>query len=317
MGGALALVLGGLLVLTAGGEALVRGASALALRLGLTPLFIGLTVVAFGSSAPELAVSVNAVVDGLGDVAMGNVVGSNVANVALVIGLAALVRPLTVEAKLVRIDMPIMLACSLLVCAMMLTDGRIGRAEGALLVGLLAGYMVFCVWEVRRGRPVAQDGADGGVTPPGARIVPNALLIVTGLAGLALGASLFVRGAVLLAEMLGLSAAVIGLTVVAVGTSLPELATSVVAAWRRQGDIAVGNVVGSNIFNLLAVLGCTALVLPVVAGGIGVADLTAMLLVAAVLWLMVARGARVNRLEGLGLLVFYVAYTGWLLSYHP
>ncbi len=310
----LALAACGLIVLLVGGELLVRGAAALAMRLGLTPLFVGLTVVAFGTSSPELAVSLKAALDGIGGLALGNVVGSNIANIALILGVAALIRPLSVEAKLVRIDMPIMLGCSLLITLLVMMNAGIGRFAGGLLVLLLLGYLGFSIWEVRRERPEIQEEFASAAPAADPRVAVQLLFIVVGLAGLAFGANLFVRGAVDIAVSLGITAEVIGLTVVALGTSLPELATSAVASWRRQGDIAAGNVVGSNIFNLLCVLGITALVVPVAAGEVGIIDMGVMVLLAALLWLMTVRGVRVDRREGGLLLAIYISYIAWLVA---
>ncbi len=303
----------GLVILLAGGEALVRGAAALALRLGLTPLFVGLTVVAFATSSPELAVSLKAALDGIGGLALGNVVGSNIANIALILGVAALIRPLSVEAKLVRIDVPIMLGCSLLVTVLVVMNAGLGRLAGSMLVVLLGGYLVFSIWEVRRERPDVQQDVAAAATTRSRALALQLVLIAGGIAGLAFGASLFVRGAMEIAVSLGVSAEVIGLTVVALGTSLPELATSVVASFRRQADIAVGNVVGSNIFNLLCVLGITAVVVPVAAGAVSVIDLAVMMAVAVLLWLMTIRGVYLNRWEGGLLLAIYCAYMVWLV----
>ncbi|MCC5868778.1 MAG: calcium/sodium antiporter [Gammaproteobacteria bacterium] len=305
----------GLVVLLVGGELLVRGAAALALRLGLTPLFVGLTVVAFGTSSPELAVSLKAALDGIGGLALGNVVGSNIANIALILGVAALIRPLSVEAKLVRIDMPIMLACSVLVTVLVLLNAGLGRLAGGVLALLLLGYVGFSIWEVRRERPEIQEEFASAAPVVNPRVPLQLLLIVVGLAGLGFGASLFVRGAVDIAVSLGVSAEVIGLTVVALGTSMPELATSAVASWRRQADIAVGNVVGSNIFNLLCVLGITALVIPVAAGEVGIIDMGVMVALALLLWIMTVRGVRVNRWEGGLLLALYILYIAWLVGW--
>lgn len=304
----------GLVVLLVGGELLVRGAAALSLRLGLTPLFVGLTVVAFGTSSPELAVSLKAALDGIGGLALGNVVGSNIANVGLILGVAALIRPLNVEAKLVRIDMPIMLGCCLLISVLVLMNAGIGRLAGGVLTVLLIGYLGFSIWEVRRERPDIQDAFASAAPAADPRVALQLVFILIGLAGLGFGASLFVRGAVDIAVLLGVSAEVIGLTVVSLGTSLPELATSAVASWRRQGDIAAGNVVGSNIFNLLSVLGITALVVPVAAGEVGIIDMGVMVLLALLLWMMTVKGVRVNRLEGGLLLAIYVGYITWLVA---
>ena len=314
---ALVAVLAGLAILTLGGEALVRGAAGLALRFGLTPAVIGLTVVAFGTSSPELAVSIDAARAGLDGIAVGNVVGSNIANVALICGIAALVRPLVVEARLVRVDIPLMLAASVAVAALLLVGGGIGRLAGALLVAALVAWIAWRIVVVRRESDAVRDEFGAGIDTILAFPLGQIALIVLGIGTLALGATLLVNGATVIARGLGLTPAVIGLTVVAVGTSLPELATSVVAARRNQGDIAVGNIVGSNLFNLLAILGLTALVLPLSRAEVTVIDLGVMLATSAALWAILWRGVRVGRVAGALLLASWLVYMGWLLLVQP
>jgi cation:H+ antiporter len=304
------LFLGGLVLLIAGGELLVRGASALALRLGMTPLVVGLTVVAFGTSSPELAVSVGAAWTGNADVALGNVVGSNIFNVLFILGAAALVTPLVVSRQLVIWDAPIMVG----VCAMLLLlalDGQVGRGDGVLLVAGLAAYLGFALWLSRREALPGDDAA-----PPGDPWWRSSLLIVAGLGLLVVGAGWLVDAAVALARGLGLSELVIGLTIVAAGTSLPEVVTSIVAALRGQRDIAVGNVVGSCIFNVLAVLGITAAVAP---EGVAVApaaltfDIPVMIAVAAACLPIFFTGHVIARWEGGLFLFYYAAYTAYVI----
>jgi cation:H+ antiporter len=307
--GALYLIAGSVL-LWFGAETFVRCSAALALRMGLTPLAVGLTVVAFGTSAPELGVSLDSTLSGLGEVATGNVVGSNIANVALVLGLAALVRPIEVRARLLRLDVPVVLLASVLV-AVLFRDGELGRAGGGLLLASLVAYLA---WQLRMARREA--GAPGPHVGRKAARRPLpviATLIVVGLGMLALGSHAFVDGAELLAAQLGVSPALIALTIVAVGTSLPELATSIVAAARGEGDIAVGNVVGSNAFNLLGILGVTALVRPIARGAVSPVDFGVMIAFALVLLPVMRTGYRISRLEGGLLLAGYVAYLGWLV----
>ncbi|MEJ2483033.1 MAG: calcium/sodium antiporter [Gemmatimonadota bacterium] len=303
-------LIAGSVLLWFGAETFVRSSSALALRMGLTPLMIGLTVVAFGTSAPELGVSLISTVRDLGDVATGNVVGSNIANVGLILGLAALVRPIRIEPKLIRLDVPLVVAASLLV-ALLFGDGVLSRLEGGFLMLLLVGYIALSLRKSRLEVTVDLPpvGRATGRRPVG--IVVG--LVAAGLAMLVMGSFAFVNGAEDLAIRLGVSPAVVGLTVVAVGTSLPEAATSVVAAWRGQGDIAVGNVVGSNLFNLLAILGVTALVRPVVRGDVTMPSFALMIALAIALVPLMRSGFRVNRLEGSGLLLAYVAYLYWLM----
>ena len=241
-------LIGGLLLLAGGGELLVRGASSLAARLGMSSLVIGLTVVAFGTSAPEVAVSVGATLEGRGAIAVGNVVGSNLFNVLLILGASALIVPLAVSRQILRVDVPLMICASIL-CLVMAVDGRYGWSDGVLMLLSFTAYVVFTVREGRR-----QAALDQPETPAFS-FGMAVLLVVGGLALLVLGAHYFVEGAVALARSLGMSEAVIGLTIVAAGTSLPEVATSLTAAVRGQRDIAVGNVVGSNIFNVLLILG--------------------------------------------------------------
>lgn len=312
MGLTLSLGTVGLLLLYFGGEWLVQGASSLAARFGVSQLAIGLTIVALGTSAPELVVSINAALSGASDISVGNVVGSNIANITLILGLAALIYPVTVQVKLVRLDAPLMVAASIGLVLVML-DGEASRLEGVVLLVSLGAYMVFTLWEVRRApaelrseiKSVAPDG------PVGPRW--SALLIVAGLVFLMLGGQLLVTAAVDLATFVGLSEAVIGLTIVAVGTSLPELATSVVAALKGQGDIAVGNVVGSNLFNILGILGATAILRPLALGAISWVDLGVMVAVAVVLMLLITLRARLGRVEGFCLLAGFVGYTSWLV----
>lgn len=243
----------GILGLFFGGEYLVRGASSIARRFGISPLVIGLTIVGFGTSAPELLVSVNAALAGQPGISIGNVLGSNIANVLLILGVSATIAALIIPARRLVRDLAIMLLGTGMVWVMLL-DGVISRLEGGILVAGLAGflYLAFASGSV----PQEDD-------PLETSIGKAALMIVFGLAALVIGANLLVNSASTMARAFGVSEAVIGLTVVAVGTSLPELATSVIAAFRRQTDIAVGNVVGSNIFNLLGILGITALITPI------------------------------------------------------
>ena len=306
-------ILFGFGLLYGAGDLLVRGSSRLALGFGISPLVVGLTVVAFGTSAPELAVSVNAALLGRDDIAIGNVIGSNICNIGLIVGLTGLVRAIRVENQLIRVDMPIMLGCSVLLLGLLL-DGRIARAEGALLATGIVAYVAFTLVMARRQgaasavAPSLRDGESRG------RLLLSLTLVIAGVAGLTLGARVFVEGAVTVALALGISTAVVGLTVVAVGTSLPELATSVVAALRREGDIAIGNVVGSNIFNILSILGITALIRPLSIGGVRLVDVGVMLGFALVLWLFMTWRRQVTRTEAGILLAAYLAYLVWLVS---
>lgn len=304
-------LIAGLIGLVAGAELLVRGASRLALAAGLSPLVVGLTVVAFGTSSPELATSVTASLKGQAGLALGNVVGSNIFNVLVILGLAAIAAPLRITAQIVRLDVPFMLGVSVLV-PLLAMDLRFSRGEGLLLVGLLVGYTAALVALARRtgerDEPAEEPARDGSP-------VASVLLVAAGLGLLVVGSNGLVGSALVIARSLGLSELIIGLTIVAAGTSLPELATSVVATVRGQRDIAVGNVIGSNTFNLLCVLGGAVLV----AGDVPVApealrfDLPVMLAVALACFPMLVTGRTLSRAEGVVLVVYYLAYTGFLL----
>ncbi len=309
----------GLVVLVAGAELLVRGASRLALRLGISPLVIGLPVVAFGTSSPEMAVSVRSGLVGQADIALGNVVGSNIFNVLAVLGLAALMAPLVVKQQLVRFEVPLVVGLSVLILVMV-QDGRIGALDGLLLVGGLIAYMVFVIRQSRREAAAVQAeyakelGNAGGEWL--ARLPVQIACVIGGLGLLVLGATWLVDSAVAIARALGMSDMVIGLTIVAAGTSFPELATSVVAAMRGERDIAVGNVVGSSVFNLLGILGIAALVTP---GGLSVApalvnfDIPVMIAVAFACLPIFATGHRIARWEGAMFLGYYMVYVAYLI----
>ena len=308
---ALALLGAGLALLLVGAEALVRGASALAATWGVSPLMIGLTVVAFGTSAPELAVSIGSILTERQDIAVGNVVGSNIFNVLFILGASALVTPLAVTRQLVRLEVPILIVVSV-ASLVMAWDGQVGRIEGIVLV---VGLLAYTAFAIRQGRKEGNSSGGAAAAPP-----PNMLLqiayVVGGLALLVLGARWFVEGAEAIARWLGVSELIIALTIVAGGTSLPELATSVVASLRGERDIAVGNVIGSNVFNLLGVLGLTALVAP---HGVTVApdalafDLPVMVAVAVVCLPVFFTGALISRWEGGLFVAFYAGYLAYLV----
>jgi cation:H+ antiporter len=317
----LILFLVGFPLLIGGAEFLVRGASKIFGALGISPLVIGLTVVAFGTSAPELAVSVRGSLEpgnAGADIAIGNIVGSNVINVLLILGLAAVITPLRVRHQLIRFDVPLMIAASFAVWALG-ADGLLSRWDGVILFGALLAYLVFTFFAARRDKKAAAAlGIEEEDVEPlsGKMIAINGLFLVGGIAGLALGAQWLVDGAVQLATWMGVSELVIGLTVVAIGTSLPEVATSVVASIRGERDIAVGNVVGSNLFNLLCVLGLTALLPPagmaVNASAIRI-DLPIMCAVAVVCLPIFFTEGRIRRWEGWVLLAFFAIYIAFTL----
>ncbi len=316
----LLLFVAGLVLLLLGAELLVRGASRLALALGLAPIIVGLTVVAIGTSAPELAVSVGGALSGTPDLALGNVVGSNIANVLLILGLVALIVPLVVHRQLVWLDVPLMIAASLL-CFGMALDGRIARWEGGVLLACAIAYIVFLIRMARRHPeqvptdPALSD-AESAESAPKVGVGRQCLLMAAGLTMLIVGARLLVDAATQTASALGLSDLVIGLTVVAVGTSLPEIATSILSAIRGQRDLAVGNIVGSNIFNLLLVLGATAMI---ASDGVPVSpaamrfDLPVMTAVAVACLPIFFNGHRIARWEGALFLGYYIAYVAYLL----
>jgi len=303
----------GLVALYFGAEALVKGGAGLALRLGLTPLVIGLTVIAFGTSSPEMVVSVQAAQAGNGAIAIGNVVGSNICNIALILGLCALISPLRADLQVIRREVPIMIGVAVL-ALLVLADGHVARWEGGILLAALLAYTVVTVRQARAATAAAgADFADelGQGKPLGLGL--STVAVAGGLAVLVVGSHLFVAGAVTLATRWGMSQMAIGLTIVAVGTSLPELATSLLAAIKRQGDVAIGNIVGSNIFNVLGILGIAALVRPLEAPDLAPLDLGVMLLVSVALLPVVRSGGRVSRAEGAALLAVYLGYTFWLL----
>lgn len=307
------LLIGGFAALVFGADLLVRGASRLAAAAGIPALVIGLTIVAFGTSAPELAVSLDSALSGSPDIALGNVVGSNIFNVLLILGLSALAAPLAVSAQLVRFDVPIMIAGSVLLWVLAL-DNHLGRVEGAVLATLIVLYTVF---QIRQGRRAgAESASDADCAPQPNRMMFNVALIVGGLLLLVAGSRALVIGATGIARSLGVSELLIGLTIIAAGTSLPELATSVLASLRGERDIAVGNVIGSNIFNIFSVLGFTALVAP---QGVQVAeaalkfDIPVMTAVAFACLPVFFRKHLIARWEGGVFLAYYIAYTAYLV----
>jgi cation:H+ antiporter len=307
-------ILGGLLLLAVGAEGLVRGSTSIALRLGVTPLVIGLTIVAFGTGSPELMVSIEAAQSGNSGIALGNIVGSNISNIALILGVAALARPMQVKSVLLRRETPLMIAVTLLVCGLLL-DGTLGRFDGALLICGAVAYTVGAYKAAKRDRQadVAAEYEHALEQRPHSRWLDIGL-IVAGLVALLIGARLLVDGATVIAQALGLSQVVIGLTVVAIGTSMPELATSVVAAVKGEADVAFGNVLGSNILNVLCILGIVALIQPIDVGGLRTLDLAVFAGSAILLLPLMWRGAVLNRWEGAILLAGYVAYVYSLIA---
>lgn len=290
-----------------GAEGLVRGSSSLAGRIGISPLIAGLTVVAFGTSAPELSVSLSSALGGLPDIALGNVIGSNIFNIAVILGLSALIQPLKIHLNVIRRDIPVLCLSAGLVFGLMVL-GYFPRVAG---IALLFALLVYLTFTIRSAKNIQEADRESllEVPPPLTKYwLTDLAVLLTGLGILVLGSRLFVQGATGLAKMLGVSDAIIGLTVVAAGTSLPELATSVVATLRRQSDIAIGNVVGSNIFNVLCILGATLTVSPIHNSGVGLRDGITMLLLSLLLLPFSLTGKRISRMEGALFLVSYVIY---------
>ena len=312
------LIAAGLGLLVAGGEILVRGASGLAAAAGISRLVIGLTIVAFGTSAPEMLVSVYASVAGNPDIAVANVVGSNIFNVLLILGVCAVLRPLIVASRLIRIDVPVMIAVSILFLILS-ADGILGFWDGFLLFGGAIVYTVITLRQGRQDEALKQQvpglaGAQGRPGPQSRGM--NFMFIIAGLGLLVLGARWLVDGAATLARAFGISDAIIGLTIVAAGTSLPEVAASVVATIRGERDIAIGNVIGSNIFNILGILGVSSLVAEPrlsVPASIVDFDLPVMIAVAVACLPLFFTGRELKRWEGLVFLGYYVAYIAYLV----
>jgi cation:H+ antiporter len=311
----------GLILLVIGANTLVRGASKLALSLGISPLVVGLTIVAFGTSAPEVAVSVGAVLDGKTDIAIGNVVGSNIFNVLFILGISALIAPLVVNIQLIRQEVPIMLGASLLLLALSL-DGRLDLLDGGFLFALMVAYTVFLVVQSRRETQAAKDEFAQEIQPPQAGAWDSHWgaqmgLIAVGLVALVLGSDYLVQASINFAKAMGVSDLVIGLTIVAAGTSMPEVATSIAAALKGERDIAVGNVVGSNTFNILGCLGLAGLA----SGNVGLAmapsllafDIWVMLAVALACLPVFMTGREIARWEGGVFLGYYSAYVTYLI----
>ena len=311
----LLLLFVGLALLYFGAEGLVRGSSSMALRLGVSPLLVGLTVVAFGTSAPEMIVSVKAAYLGQGDISVGNVVGSNICNIGLILAFSALIVPIKVASQIVRIDTPIMIGATALAIAL-LYDGSLSRAEGIFFILLLIAYIIFSIRLAKRqaADPLAEEFSEEmRISKSGVAL--DVLMVIGGLVMLVFGARFLVDSAIVIAKAFGLSEAVIGLTIVAIGTSLPEFATSLIAAIKKEADIAVGNVVGSNIFNILGILGVSAFITPLSSSGITGIDLGVMAAFALALWGFSATGHRITRLEGLVMLLAYAGFVGWLVAW--
>lgn len=316
MTGSLLLVAGGLVLLALGGELLVRGAVGMAARLGISPLLAGLTIVGFGTSTPELATSVQAALAGSPGIAVGNVVGSNIANILFILGLSAVILPLSVNPASFQRD-SLALGGSALLCTGAVAYGVLTPVIGIALIACLVGY-VWWAYKSESAAPCPEGArheheAEDRPVPPNTGPVVLGAMILAGLAAAILGAGWLVEGAVVLAGAAGVSESVIGLTVVAVGTSLPELIACIVAVLRKHEDVALGNVVGSNIYNLLGILGTTAVITPIaVPAEIAAFDIWVMLGVTALLLMQLRSGWKLSRIEGALLVALYVGYSLFL-----
>jgi cation:H+ antiporter len=301
-------ITGGLVLLYFGADWLVQGAITLALHLGLSPLIVGLTVVALGTSIPEALVSVQAAIGHQGGIAIGNVVGSNILNIAMILGLSALISPLKVDSHIVKADVPLLSGATFML-VVLLEDFHISRMEGAFLLLCIVGYVVGNIMTVKKTAP--EDNKIDGLEvqeDSGKTFWRDIALLIVGIITLGFGANFLVTGAVDLARIWGLSEALIGLTIVSIGTGTPELATALMAAYRKSADLAIGNAVGSNLFNIMFVLGIAGLVAPLDATGINPSDLYVMLAVTLLLLPTVWTGRVLDRKEGFMFLAIYVGY---------
>ena len=328
----LTLLILSLVALYIGAGWLVQGSSALALKAKISPLVVGLTIVAFGTSAPELVVSLNATLSGQGDIAIGNIVGSNIFNIGVILGVSATICPLQVKKQLLRIDIPVMLAATVLF-TILFWNGTLGRTEGLFF---LTGIIIYTIFSLFYSRKHGTEGSSQELeeqpkhwavdtlaivgrdkskvaAPTIKHWAVDTLAIVGGLVVLVFASRLLVDNAVSIAKELGVSEAVIGLTIVAAGTSMPELATSIVAAYKRKTDIAIGNIVGSNLFNILTIAGSCSLIHPIEAKNVNYIDLLVMLGISVLLLPLVKSGQKISRTEGFVLILFYVIYMFWLL----
>jgi cation:H+ antiporter len=300
------LILVGFVALMLGAELLVRGGASLALRFGISPLLVGLTIVSLGTSAPELVTCVTASLRGSSDIALGNVIGSNICNIGLILGLTVLVTPLAVQSRVVKLDVPLMLGFSLLLLSFLI-NGRLEQWEAFLFLAFTVGF----TWWLAR---MAKSGAEIDVDAPektSKSVWLDIGFLVAGTAALALGGDVLIRGAVGLATGLGVSEALISLSLIAFGTSVPELATCLVAARKGEGDIAVGNVIGSNVYNIIFILGASGIIKPLIGTDIRWMDLGVMFGLSLLTLPLMITGAKLERWEGGVLLAIYVGYMIW------
>ena len=300
-----------LFALYIGAGRLVKGSSELALKPNISNLVIGLTIVAFGTSAPELVVSLNATLSGQGDISVGNIIGSNIFNIAAILGISAVIQPLQAQRQLTRLDIPILIVATV-VFTLLFWNGTLGRLEGCLFLAGIILYTIFSLYYSRKHEKKVEELAGELEKQPEAWY-KDVMYIVGGLVILIFASNLLVNNTVSIAQELGVSEAVIGLTIVAAGTSLPELATSVVSALKKNPDIAIGNIVGSNLFNILAIAGTSSMVKPIVAKNVNYVDLLVMLGLTLLLLPLVKSGQKISRAEGWALIVVYLCYLAWLL----
>lgn len=311
---AVLLVAAGLALLIVGAEVLVRGASALAAALGVPPVVVGLTVISVGTSAPELAIGIDSALNDAGPLAIGNVAGTNIVNLLLVLGLSAAIAPLAITVPTIRRDLPMMAVIGVLLLALC-WDGTLSRLDGAVLLAIAVGYTILIVVQARRD-PVAVEIAQDEIRRPQGKTWMHALLTVVGLAVIVVGADLMVSGAVDLSRSFGVSEAVIGLTVVAIGTSAPELVTTLVSTFRGERDMAIGNLIGSSTYNIGLVLGGSALVAPLgVTPELIHVDLPVMVGVMLLCIPVFLTGRRMSRIEGIGFVLGYAVYLGLLIAF--
>jgi cation:H+ antiporter len=303
---------GGLALLYVGGEALVRAAAALGKRMHMSPLVAGLTIVAFATSAPELAISIGAAINDLPALAIGNVIGSNICNLGLILGITAIIQPAPVRRTLVRRDVLVMAITTLLVPGLLI-DGELTRAEGVLLLLCMAAFVFLTVWQSRATRH-ERTAEEHTVPILSNNLLLNLALIVAGVAMLVAGSRLFVDASVTIAGVIGVPNAVVGLSAAAIGSSLPELTASIVAARHGQPEMAAGNLIGSNVFNLLLILGATSILRPLALRSVTVVDLAVMIGVTALALILMLTRTELHRREGAVLVGVYCAYMFWLFA---
>ncbi len=304
------MIIAGVVLVLWGADRLTDGAVALAERMEIPQIVIGLTIVALGTSAPEFCVSLVSALKGTADLAVGNVVGSNIFNTMLIVGVAAMVAPMTILPSTIKKDVPVALVASVALTVMVLMDGDLSRVDAALL---FVGFLAF-MWITLRGAKGSHAIEQEQAAPRGYSVLKSVGLLVLGLACLVVGSNIFVDGATSVAQTLGVSEAVIGLTIVAGGTSLPELATSVVAARKGNSGIAIGNVLGSNVLNILLILGAAGLICPMQVQGITLVDFAMMTISVLLLWLFSYTKLTVARWEGAVLTAIFLGYMGWLVA---